>query len=60
MIRNWANLLAMVNGQGKEAEEKKETASVTGQADHMNDISVAASDENSGVNQGTSMRNFIS
>jgi hypothetical protein len=34
MIRNWAELLNVVNGQGKEAEEKKDTASVTSQADH--------------------------
>jgi hypothetical protein len=35
MIRNWANLLNVVNGQEKEAEQKKETASVTSQADHI-------------------------
>jgi hypothetical protein len=78
MIRKWANLLKMVNGQEKEAEQKKETASVTSQADHIestkhiacydksfvaetvtaNDVS--ASHENSGVNEGISIQNFVS
>lgn len=34
MIRNWAKLLNVVNVQEKVAEEKKDTASVTSQADH--------------------------
>lgn len=78
MTRNWANLLNVVNGQEKEAKQKRETASVTSQADRIestkhiagydesfvaetvtaNDVS--ASDENSGVNEGTSIKNFVS
>jgi hypothetical protein len=33
MIRNWASLLPVVNGQEKKIEQKKGTASVTSQAD---------------------------
>jgi hypothetical protein len=78
MIRDWAKLLAVVNGREKEAEQNKRTASVTSQVDcikstkHIdcydesfvaetataNDVS--ASNENSSVNKGTTIQNFIS
>ncbi|PNF43133.1 hypothetical protein B7P43_G17794 [Cryptotermes secundus] len=35
MIRKWARLLNVVNGQEKEAKQKKETTSVTSQADRI-------------------------
>jgi hypothetical protein len=44
MIRDWANLLAVFNGQEEETEKKKGTAS---------DVSV--SDENGSVNKSTSI-----